>query len=95
MAQEKATKAKYNGSKRNTTTNENRLQLIVAEEGIRTKGRCSKKELLLNFIVAEKITDIAKRAVRFTSIKTYKDLVEALRQNVEIISSVHLFVLGK
>ena len=54
------------------------------------KGRCSQKDLLLDFIIAEKITDIAKRAIRFTSIKTHEELFDALRQNVGIISSVEL-----
>ena len=56
----------------------------------RAKGRCSQKDLLSDFISAEKITDLAKRAIRFTSIKTYKELFDALRQNVGIISSVQL-----
>ena len=32
----------------------------------------------------------AKRAIRFTSIRTYEELFEALRENVGIISSVEL-----
>ena len=56
----------------------------------RAKCRCSQKDLLLDFIIAEKITDQAKRAIRFTSIRTYEELLEALRQNVGIISSVEL-----
>ena len=36
------------------------------------KGRCSQKDLLSDFIIAEKITDFAKRVIRFTSIKTYE-----------------------
>ena len=56
----------------------------------RAKGRCLQKDLLLDFIIAEKITDQAKRAIQFTSIRTYEELFEALHQNVGIISSVEL-----
>ena len=52
--------------------------------------RCTQKELLLDLILSQKITDQAKRAIRFIPIENYKDLYLALRQNVGIISSVEL-----
>ncbi|XP_033222760.1 uncharacterized protein LOC117176615 [Belonocnema kinseyi] len=56
----------------------------------RAKSRCSQPDLLLDFIIAEKIKDQAKRGIRFSSIDDYDQLFSALRQNVGIISSVEL-----
>ena len=52
--------------------------------------RCNQQNLLLDFIIAGKIVENAKRAVRFTSINTYEELYEALRHNLGTNSSVDL-----
>ena len=52
--------------------------------------RCSQPDLLVDLIIAEKIKDQAKRAIRFNPIDNYDQLYSALRQNIGIISSVEL-----
>ena len=52
--------------------------------------RCNQQNLLLDFIIAEKIVENAKRAIRFTPINSYEDLYEALRHNLGTNSSVDL-----
>ena len=44
--------------------------------------RCNWQNLLLDFIIAKKIIENAKRAIRFTLINTFKDIYEALRHNL-------------
>ena len=56
----------------------------------RAQMRCSQPDLLLDFVIAEKIKDQAKRAIRFNPIHNYDQLYSALRQNMGIISSVEL-----
>ena len=48
----------------------------------RGKLRCSQPDLLLDFIIAEKIQDQAKRSIRFIPNNNYDELFQALRQNV-------------
>nr|XP_034194820.1 uncharacterized protein LOC117611039 [Osmia lignaria] len=52
------------------------------------RSNCSEKTLLLKLILIEKITENAKRSIRYTSIETYKELYEVLRQNVSIPNTV-------
>lgn len=54
------------------------------------RKRCSQPELLLDFILAEKMTDSAKRAIHFITIENYKTLYLALGQNVGLTSSIDL-----
>nr|XP_034195013.1 uncharacterized protein LOC117611186 [Osmia lignaria] len=52
------------------------------------RSNCSEKTLLLKLILIEKITENAKRSIRYTSIETYEELYEVLRQNVSIPNTV-------
>lgn len=54
----------------------------------RTKSQCSQPQLLLDFILAEKITGNADKAIRYTPINTFNDLYEALRQNLKQTGSI-------
>ena len=45
----------------------------------RIRQQCSQPDLLLDFILAEKIQQQAERAIRFNDIYTYEDLYEGLR----------------
>lgn len=56
----------------------------------RARKRCSQPDLLLDFIIAEKIIDSAKRSIRFITIEDYETLYLALRQNVGLASSIEL-----
>ena len=55
---------------------------------LRIKNQCSQPQLLLDFILAENITGNAEKAIRYTTINTYNDLFEALRQNLKQTGSV-------
>lgn len=54
----------------------------------KARKRCSQEDILLDLIISQKITELAKRAIRFISIVEYEDLYTALRHNVGMISSV-------
>lgn len=45
----------------------------------RAKARCSQPELLLDFIVTERIVGNAKRAIRYAIINNYDDLYDVLK----------------
>lgn len=49
---------------------------------------CSERTLLLKLIIVEKITENAKRSIRYTTIETFNELYETLRQNVSIPNTV-------
>ena len=55
---------------------------------LRMKNQCSQPQLLLDFILAEKITGKAEKAIGYTINNTYNDLFEALRQNLKQTCSV-------
>ena len=44
----------------------------------RAKIHCTQQKLLLNLVIAKKITAIAERAIRYIQIDSYEDLFEAL-----------------
>lgn len=48
---------------------------------------CNQPQLLLKFILAEKLADNAKRAIRFTRIEKYSDLFSELRKNLSSLQS--------
>ena len=50
---------------------------------LRTKNQCSQPQLLLDFILAKKITGDTENAIRYTTSNTYNDLFKALRQNLK------------
>lgn len=52
------------------------------------RQQCSQPDLLLDFILAEKIQQQAERAIRFNDIYIYDDLYEALRENLKQVGSV-------
>ena len=52
------------------------------------RSQCHQKMLLLKLILVKKITDNAKRSIRFLEIETYEDLYNALRQNIATPSTV-------
>lgn len=54
----------------------------------RARNRCSQPELLLDFILTEKIQDNAKRAIRYIRIRSYEELYDALNKNVAVTTSV-------
>ena len=49
----------------------------------RAKTRCMRPNLLLDLIIAKKITGFAERAIRYIIINSYPDLFETLRQNLK------------
>ena len=53
----------------------------------RAKHRCRQSDSLLDFILAEKITGNAERAIRYLQINSYQDLYNALRQNLSQVGS--------
>lgn len=55
---------------------------------MRMKNQCSQPQLLLDFILAEKINGNADKAIRYTPINTFNDLYEALRQNLKQTGSI-------
>jgi Zinc knuckle./Retrotransposon gag protein. len=65
---------------------------IGIEDFIKTirKARlqCNQPNLLLDFIIAEKITGNAEKAIRYTQIDSYEDLYETLRRNLTQVGSV-------
>lgn len=52
------------------------------------RNNCSEKNLLLRLILIEKITENAKRSIRYTTINTFEELYETLRRNVSIPNTV-------
>ena len=54
----------------------------------RMKTQCSQPQLLLDFIIAEKITGNAEKAIRYTSINTFSELYEARRQSLKQTGSI-------
>lgn len=56
--------------------------------GKKAKLQCNQPNLLLYFIIAEKITGNAERAIRYTQIDSYEDLYEILRRNLTQAGSV-------
>ena len=54
----------------------------------KARAQCSQPNLLLDFIIAEKITGNAERAIRYTQIDGYEDLYETLRRNLVQTGSV-------
>ena len=52
------------------------------------RANCLQKALLLRLILVERITDNAKRSIRYIDIDSYEELYAALRQNVSIPSTV-------
>lgn len=49
---------------------------------------CNEEQLLLKLILVEKITENAKRSIRYIDIKTYGELYVHLRNNVSIPTTV-------
>ena len=56
----------------------------------RAKTRCRNPDLLLDYILTEKITGNAKRSIRHIPIDSYDDLYKALNTNLSITTSVEL-----
>ena len=56
----------------------------------RARVRCSQPDLLLDFIIAEKIKDQAKQSIRHTGIGSYEDLYETLKTNLAPVHSIEL-----
>lgn len=56
----------------------------------KARSQCSQPNRLLDYIMNEKITENAERAIRFIPINNYEDLYVAVRQNVGSVSSVEL-----
>ena len=54
----------------------------------RAKTRCTQPKLLLDLVIAKKITSFAERAMRYITINSYEDLFEALRQNLKQANSI-------
>ncbi|CAK9832683.1 hypothetical protein ANTRET_LOCUS9475 [Anthophora retusa] len=52
------------------------------------RANCSDKTTLLKLILIEKITDNAKRSIRYTNINTFEELYDTLRKNVATPSTV-------
>ena len=52
------------------------------------QSQCHQKALLLKLILVKRITENAKHSIRFLDIENYKDLYNALRQNIAIPSTV-------
>ena len=49
----------------------------------RTKIHCTQPKLLLELVIAKRITGFAERVIRYIQINSYEDLFEALRQNLK------------
>ncbi|XP_043474855.1 uncharacterized protein LOC122506621 [Leptopilina heterotoma] len=56
----------------------------------RAKGQCYQPDLLLDFIISEKITGNAERAIRYLDLDSYAKLFNALRANLTQIGSVSM-----
>ena len=56
----------------------------------RAKARYSQPDLLLDFIITEKIVGNAKRAIRYSTINSFDDLFEVLNHNLNTETSVEL-----
>ena len=56
----------------------------------RARSLCSQPDLLLFYILTEKIVDNAKRSIRHISINNYEDLYQALQTNLNSGTSVEL-----
>lgn len=54
----------------------------------RAQKRCSQPELLLDYILAEKITQQAEKCIRYTQINDFETLYETLRSNLKQMGSV-------
>ena len=54
----------------------------------RARIRCEEPEILLDLILAKKITHVAEKAIRYMQINSYEDLYAALRQNLRQTSSL-------
>ena len=54
----------------------------------KVRERCSQPELLLDYIIAEKITGQAEKGMRYTNIGRYAQLYSALRTNLINTGSV-------
>lgn len=57
----------------------------------RAKVRCSQLDLLLDFILTEKIQEQAKKSIRFIPIHSFDDLYATLRQSCSTHGSVESF----
>ena len=56
----------------------------------RARNDCSEPDLLLRFIIAEKIMDHAKQTIRYANIRNYDVLYDGLEKNLAFISSIEL-----
>ena len=54
----------------------------------RAKSRCSQTNLLLDLIMANKITAFAEKAIKYLQINSYEDLYDAIRQNLKSSNSI-------
>ena len=65
---------------------------VGVEDFIRTlkraRTRCTQPDLLLDLVIAKKITGFAERAIRYIPINSYEDLFDALRQNLKQSNSI-------
>ena len=65
---------------------------IGIEDFIKTvkkaKTRCTQHNLLLNLIIAKKITGFAEKSIRYLQINSYEDLYDALKQNLKSLNSI-------
>ena len=65
---------------------------IGIEDFIKTvkkaKTRCTQTNLLLDLIIAKKITGFAEKSIRYLQINSYEDLYDALRQNLKSSNSI-------
>ena len=65
---------------------------IGIEDFIKTvkkaKTRCTQTNLLLDLIIAKKITGFAEKSIRYLQINSYEDLYDALRQNFKSSNSI-------
>ena len=68
---------------------------IGIEDFIKTvkkaKTRCTQPNSLLDLIIAKKITGFAGKSIRYLEINSYKDLYDALRQNLKSSNSILAF----
>ena len=54
----------------------------------KAKTRCTQPNLLLDLIIAKKITDFAEKSIIFSQINSYEDLYDAFRQNFKSSNSI-------
>ena len=54
----------------------------------KAKTRCTQPNLLLDLIIAKKITGFAEKSIRYLQINLYEDLYDALRQNLKSSNSI-------